>query len=429
MMNFSELHIHAQELMLLLMFGTILCELSLLLRQASDKRPLRNMIPGGCILIVLVILQSLWTAIYYRPAEQYFADFPILFALLLVGLTLIHFTVSIILDNRLRKTELRPGVIKQAIDDLPTGVCFADPQGVIILCNRRMGELSESMIGGYPQMLSELEAALEQPQDKSGVQRIEGSTDLYCFPNGKVWRFCISALSRLRSYTQLAAYDVTELYTGNARLIEANEELRCVNVKLKQMQERLGERIREKETLDLKMRIHDEIGSSLIALSEIINDKSEENVETQLNILRNAVSYISNEYLSSPDSKDHLHQYDTFEAAQQKAKQMNVELTLDGYLPQNNVIKSIVIAAINECVTNCIKHAGGKKVQVDIVERSGIYTVTITNDGAAPKGKIEEGGGLSTLRHSVERIGGEMYISHQPIFALILNLNGKEQEL
>ncbi|MBQ4475718.1 MAG: hypothetical protein II935_05950, partial [Bacteroidales bacterium] len=50
------------------------------------------------------------------------------------------------------------------------------------------------------------------------------------------------------------------------------------------------------------------------------------------------------------------------------------------------------------------------------------YVVTITNSGNPPKGAIKEGGGLTSLRQTVENAGGEMYVSHKPNFTLILNL-------
>ena len=61
-----------------------------------------------------------------------------------------------------------------------------------------------------------------------------------------------------------------------------------------------------------------------------------------------------------------------------------------------------------------------------VTTMSGIIRVVITNNGEVPKEKPKEGSGLSSLRRSVESSGGEMYISHIPAFALILNIPGKE---
>ena len=91
-------------------------------------------------------------------------------------------------------------------------------------------------------------------------------------------------------------------------------------------------------------------------------------------------------------------------------------------LPLLAVLIALTAAALGECVTNCVRHAKGSRVTVAINEESGVYTVTITNDGEAPGGPIIEGGGLGSLRRRVESAGGGMKISHYPAFALILKL-------
>lgn len=55
-----------------------------------------------------------------------------------------------------------------------------------------------------------------------------------------------------------------------------------------------------------------------------------------------------------------------------------------------------------------------------------MYQIRFTNDGKPPKGPIAEGGGLSNLRRSAEDAGGQMQTIGSPVFALILNLTGKE---
>ena len=57
----------------------------------------------------------------------------------------------------------------------------------------------------------------------------------------------------------------------------------------------------------------------------------------------------------------------------------------------------------------------------------GRTEVFLTNNGAAPKEKITEGGGLSMLRHHVEEAGGRMEIQSLPRFSLMLSLPEKEE--
>ena len=49
-----------------------------------------------------------------------------------------------------------------------------------------------------------------------------------------------------------------------------------------------------------------------------------------------------------------------------------------------------------------------------------MFDITITNNGAVPSGPIKEGSGLSSIRHSIESVGGEMHTAYKPRFELLL---------
>ena len=145
-----------------------------------------------------------------------------------------------------------------------------------------------------------------------------------------------------------------------------------------------------------------------------------EDVEKQLELLENAVSYFSNDLPAVPVTLDELYK---------KAAEMHVKLEIDGDLPQSAEQRRLVICAVHECVTNSVYHAQGSFVRVESGRQPQGYIVTITNDGEAPKKPIKEGGGLSSLRKRVEEAGGEMQIFSAPVFSLVLRLTRKEPEV
>lgn len=62
------------------------------------------------------------------------------------------------------------------------------------------------------------------------------------------------------------------------------------------MLDRLADRIREQETLNMKIQVHNELGTSLIAISDIMEMNDELNssdINLQIEHLQNAVSYFS----------------------------------------------------------------------------------------------------------------------------------------
>lgn len=342
----------------------------------------------------------------------------ILPAAIAVIAALVHIPVETVFCLKYRKGHLSPYAIKEATDNLSSGMCFADTLGRIILCNRQMGKLSSELLGSYPQTAMELESALSSPPAKSRVRKISEDPVLYQFSDQTVWKFCRTELPD--GICQFTAQDVTALHETNENLRADNEKLKEVNKKLRQMYDRMADRIREQELLDLKMRIHDNIGASLIAISDMMSHDADGDMDRQLAILQDAVSYLSDDRPAS---------HGTFEAARQKAAAMKVSLNLQGSIPQDTTAESLIVAAARECVTNCVNHARGNQVTVKITEHPDLWHITITNNGEAPKGEIIEGGGLSNLRKSVEAAGGEMNISHSPVFALILNLPREEQIL
>ena len=78
-------------------------------------------------------------------------------------------------------------VIKDSFDQLPTAVCFFDPLGRIVLCNRQMYRLSQHLFQRDMQYLGVVEAALASPPD--GVKKLSDMEHTYRFPDKTVWQF------------------------------------------------------------------------------------------------------------------------------------------------------------------------------------------------------------------------------------------------
>lgn len=66
---------------------------------------------------------------------------------------------------RLKRRHFGFNVIKESFDQLPTATCFFDSTGGVVLCNRRMYELSQYLLHSSIQYLAEAEQALASPPD------------------------------------------------------------------------------------------------------------------------------------------------------------------------------------------------------------------------------------------------------------------------
>ncbi len=416
---FCELSHSAQMALIILTWLGVLTQLVLPLYRFSHRRSvLHTALDGGLLYGLLVLLCFLVRYNRYVPQSDLHLPVPALIGILAAAFA--YSGISLFREMRRSKREINEWSVKEAIDDLPVGLLFADADGHIILINRKMAELSHLLIKRLPRTLSDMTDALASPPPESRVEAMTDVADCYRFRDGRIYRFRGSELDGegLHGYVQLDAHDETELYEGNIRLREKNEELKKVNLRLQKMYARMEDEVREKESLHLKVWLHDTLGSSLLTIQDVKNSSSTE-TKQKLKDLQEAVGMLS---ASRSTAKG------TFEEAQQKAEQLGVKVTLDGYIPPDTAAEQLITAAVRECVTNCIRHAGGDRVHVKITEKVGLLRVQITNNGQVPKDKITEGSGLSSLRRSVEASGGDMTISHRPAFALTLFFPRKEED-
>ena len=416
MTSFSSLSILWQMLIPLVIFAEAMLELGLFIYQIFRWNKSVRCLP--CIAYFVVLLTLLLSVTQGDPDEgkdAFLIGTPWIVFVIVIVLVAVHFVIALPREYRSRRNELSLFSIKEATDTLPMGICFANPDSRIILCNNRMRHLSFALCGHELQIRSDLEKALANP----GKQVIL-KDGCYILPDGTVWQFCTQNITvdRDSRWVQMTANDVTRLYESNLRQAEINSELKEVNIKLQKMYDRMADDIKEKESLDLKVYIHDTIGRSLLTIRDIINNG--EDTERKIETLQEAVSMLASNRVTAAG---------TMEEVRLTAKTLGVSVKTEGYLPADSKACELTAAAARECVTNCIKHAGGNEVYIRIAERADCYDITITNNGTAPDGPVKEGSGLSSLRRRIESAGGEMHTAYKPRFALLITLSAKEDDL
>ena len=399
-----------------LMLVEIVLEIGLFMYQLlRSNQPVRSLLSLAVMAVMIPLLFSVSRADPDNIGDAFLLGAPWLIFAAAIFFAAVHFAIALPREYRRKKNELSPFSIKEATDELPMGICFADPNGRIILCNNRMRRLSFALCGHELQIKSDMENALSVPDRSVTVK-----DDCYILPDKTVWQFRTQNITVESDdrWQQITAHNVTELYNGYQKQEEINKELAEVNRKLRKMYARMEDDVKEKESLDLKVYIHDTIGRSLLTIRDIIG--SGEDTERKLEALQNAVGMLASNRVTSVG---------TMQEVQQTAKQLGVAVEVEGYLPRDTAAEELTVAAAKECVTNCIKHADGNEVYIRIAERNHCHDITITNNGRVPTGPIREGSGLSALRHSIESHGGEMHISHEPRFALLITIPEKENEL
>ena len=300
--------------------------------------------------------------------------------------------------------------IKESFDRLPTAVCFFDREGSIVLCNRQMYQLSRYLLDSDMQYLGEVEEALSDLP--KGIVRIPEVENTYRFPDKTVWRFEKTEVTDRygESYIQLTAADVTELQRALVQLAEDSRKLEEDSEKLKQLSGNVGALAREKERLDAKSSMHDNLAACITLTKQYITGEFD-GIDADI-VCREWEKVITFRDAIGLSAKEKL---------LDNAKTGGVSVRIRGEEPTGGEAELMYIA-MQVCLNNAIQYAKATEIYANIWENEDSYTVMIRNNGKPPEEKITEGGGLTNLRRRIEKSGGKMTVQSLPEFSLVIDI-------
>lgn len=340
--------------------------------------------------------------------------------LLLATLVSLAYCLWAILSETKNRKTINHNSIKEAFDNLPTGVCFFNAAGLPVLCNHAMHRFSFAVCGKDVQFITDLEGCLQE--DFVPVKDVKRDKKVFSFPDGKAWQ--LEKRSVLHEsgnrYTQYIATDVSELQENQVMLTRENAQLRRVQAELQRLSANIVTATREEEILNAKMRIHDEMGKCLVAAQTYLKDGNADSIPDSLAVSwQRAVSMLK--YNNETADEDMLLQI------RKTCQHVKLSYLQEGTLPSQEAAAYLLTCAVRECVTNAVRYAEATELYVVFSETETHAGVTVTNNGKVPEGEIVEGGGLSTLRRRIERAGGTMTVESRPGFRLTVTVP-KEKE-
>ncbi len=293
--------------------------------------------------------------------------------------------------------------IKDSYDHFPCALCFALENGQPCLRNLKMEELSHQIMG---EVLSNANTFWNALADQPVV----------ALENGQTWSFERTAMDvDGQTVYQIIGTDVTQKARLNRKLEADNRQLDDMNRRLREYSQNVQALTREREILRAKVRIHDDLGHTLLRTRQFLAGGQSDPEEI-------CASWRQNIHLLLGGNLDEA-PADSFDQLLSAAQAIGVTIDRRGEFPiEGTETVRLTEAAIHECLTNLVRHAGGTRLEVIGVKKTGCWHICCRNDGKIPTGPIVEGGGLSSLRVRVEAAGGTMQVDHAPRFALTLIL-------
>ncbi|MGI6020190.1 MAG: sensor histidine kinase [Lachnospiraceae bacterium] len=421
MKNFYFSSVSAQTVLLVALFLTLILSLFLLLASYVRARCKRKSYIHLFVFVFFLILLSVLADAFSRMNEglEYMAwlSLPMWF-LWCVTLAADFLLVWDIAGYcRQRRQALSRDSVKQALDMLPSGICYFTPSGRVKLCNRQMDSLFRTISQSDLQTLEELRGALSECDERSGVIRLSSESQTYLFPDGKAWHYRQKEVKASDGilYTEAVFSDVTELYNKNLELKAQIKQLNAISRELKWLSDNALILTREKEVLSAKTKLHDDMGEGLIAIRHILRHGRTEEAASAIELFRRAVSTIKfdNAY---PQGRSELDRF------LQDAEAIGIKVDLSGKLPEQEDILHVMILAMRECLTNSVRHAGATAIHITAEQKGDRSSLKITNDGRPPENEVVPKGGLHNLYRHIMDFGGTMEIQSKPGFMLTVVL-------
>ncbi len=318
-------------------------------------------------------------------------------------------------DARFAKKRPSADSVKEALDDLPVGVCFIAENGTVTLSNLKMNEwchqLTRQPLADGNAFLRELEASGERRGEQLLLRLSESCVLLFTQSqieaNGK-------------RYRQLTAADMTEQYRVTAFLEEKNAKLRDLTLRMKAYSVEQTELVMRRESLAARVAVHDGLGHALLRTKQYLEHPDPAEAAALYRLLRE-----TNDHLGAAASAGEEQQTDPLEHALHLAKSIGVNVTVTGDLPRDAAGRRISGQAIRECAMNAVKHAGGDEMRVSFSDTPEALTVTLITNGAPAAGPVPLRGGLRSLNDAAFAAGGSMDVRPSPVFTVTLRLPKK----
>lgn len=410
------------SLMLCLFFSLILCVFYMLASCGRGVSRRTGALNAGMFLALLLLLSMTADAFDRQGLEVRPLPLPPIWVLWCIagGSGVLLLCQTAVMIYRKGRT-LGHNSVKQAMDTLPSAICYFTSSGRLKLCNLQMHRLFRVLAQSDLQSFDELQQALAECDERDAVRRLPDEKQTYLFPDGRAWRYAQSKItvSDGTVFTEVIFSDVTELYEKGLKLKEQTKQLETFARDLKILSDNVLTLTKETEVLSAKTKLHDQMGAGLIAVRQILRQEQEEAADS-LCLFQKAVSAIKSDN-ESPPERGELAEF------LRDADAIGVTVELTGELPKQEEEYHTFVTALRECLTNSVRHADATRLSAVIEQDGSTISLRITNNGKPPESAVVPKGGLLNLHRHVSNLGGTMETQWLPVFVLTVTIPAEKE--
>ena len=213
MMNYAALPMTVKTIIATLLFLTMVAGICTCMLVGRKQGCVKLLLLSSCTAVTAVVLLLYASLIRAERAPAHipaislwFGQQSVIFSLLVWLAIAAFFGMVISEEISRRKKAITPSSIKESLDHLETGLCFSQPNGLLMLTNHRMNELSHAIFGKALQNANLFWTALVSGQPVAGVERIApGERPEFHLPDDTIWTF---QCEELEGIIQITAVDM-----------------------------------------------------------------------------------------------------------------------------------------------------------------------------------------------------------------------------
>ncbi len=405
------LSVWAMFMLMLAIYEVVYCVLM--------RLPVWHSVVNGAAAVILYILFRVFLPLIDAWEAEHLSGLrvgPFLLPLCILTVYLLSYFWTL---RFLARRRISADSVREAFDTLPTGLCYYWPDGMTMLVNSVMEGISISLTGQTIMDANRFREELE----KHAFEDVEGRLFVRT-KVGRVFSFSENDIL-LDGYPlrELIAADVTEEYRIVTELRERRKKAEALGLRLKMLSGNIKVMTMEKEALQAKVRIHDELGRLLLISKRYLLDPASVNPEELVRLWELNMRLLKDREYTGGAVGDRT--------GRERAAALGVSVEIEGEMPQEAALVPVLDEAISVHAMNLLRHAKGSRMKIESRRDEGQYVLSFTNDGLPPPQEVRETGSLADLRRQVEEAGGTMRIESSPAFRLILELpeqEGAEQD-